>query len=239
MADLSPAPLAASSASAALADRIATAPRRILRACRAAGRPEGTVTLVAVTKTQPPRAVAAARAAGLTVFGENRVQEAQGRWSEGRWGPDAAAGTAPELRLIGPLQTNKAADAIALFDVIETLDREKLARALADAGMKLGRRPRVLVQVNTGAEPQKAGVLPGEVPALIAAARSLDLAVEGLMCIPPVDEAAGPHFALLAKLAAREGLPVLSMGMSDDYEIAIRFGATHVRLGSALFGPRG
>ncbi|MFN9251433.1 MAG: alanine racemase, partial [Brevundimonas sp.] len=111
--------------------------------------------------------------------------------------------------------------------------------ALADAGLKLGRRPRVLVQVNTGAEPQMAGVLPGEVPALIAAARSLDLAVEGLMCIPPVDEAAGPHFALLAKLAAREGLPVLSMGMSDDYEIASRFGATHVRLGSALFGPRG
>ena len=192
------------------------------------------MTLVAVTKTQPPEAVAAARAAGLTVFGENRVQEAQGRWAG-----DAAAGTAPELRLIGPLQTNKAADALALFDVIETLDREKLARALAEAGQKRGRRPRVLVQVNTGAEPQKAGVLPVEVPALIAAARALDLAVEGLMCIPPVEAAAGPHFALLAKLAAREGLPVLSMGMSDDYETAIRFGATHVRLGSALFGPRG
>ena len=192
------------------------------------------MTLVAVTKTQPPEAVAAARAAGLTVFGENRVQEAQGRWAA-----DAAAGTAPELRLIGPLQTNKAADALALFDVIETLDREKLARALAEAGMKLGRRPRVLVQVNTGAEPQKAGVLPAEAPALIAAARALDLAVEGLMCIPPVAAAAGPHFALLAKLAAREGLSVLSMGMSDDYETAIRFGATHVRRGSALFGPRG
>lgn len=192
------------------------------------------MTLVAVTKTQPPEAVAAARAAGLTVFGENRVQEAQGRWAA-----DAAAGTAPELRLIGPLQTNKAADALALFDVIETLDREKLARALAEAGQKLGRRPRVLVQVNTGAEPQKAGVLPAEAPALIAAARALDLAVEGLMCIPPVEAAAGPHFALLARLAAREGLPVLSMGMSDDYETAIRFGATHVRLGSALFGPRG
>ncbi|HEV7353055.1 MAG TPA: YggS family pyridoxal phosphate-dependent enzyme [Brevundimonas sp.] len=229
MADLSPAAPAASS----IAERIATAQRRILKACRAAGRPEGAVTLVAVTKTQPPEAVAAARAAGLTVFGENRVQEAQGRW-----GPDAAAGTAPELRLIGPLQTNKAADALELFDVIETLDREKLARALADAGQKLGRRPRVLVQVNTGAEPQKAGVLPGEAPALIAAARALDLAVEGLMCIPPVEAAAGPHFALLAKLAAREGLPVLSMGMSDDYETAVRFGATHVRLGSALFGPR-
>lgn len=229
MADLSPAAPAASS----IAERIATAQRRILKACRAAGRPEGAVTLVAVTKTQPPEAVAAARAAGLTVFGENRVQEAQGRWSA-----DAAAGTAPELRLIGPLQTNKAADALELFDVIETLDREKLARALADAAMKLGRRPRVLVQVNTGAEPQKAGVLPGEAPALIAAARALDLAVEGLMCIPPVEAAAGPHFALLAKLAAREGLPVLSMGMSDDYETAVRFGATHVRLGSALFGPR-
>lgn len=229
MADLSPAAPAASS----IAERIATAQRRILKACRAAGRPEDAVTLVAVTKTQPPEAVAAARAAGLTVFGENRVQEAQGRWSA-----DAAAGTAPELRLIGPLQTNKAADALELFDVIETLDREKLAQALADAGQKLGRRPRVLVQVNTGAEPQKAGVLPGEAPALIAAARALDLAVEGLMCIPPVEAAAGPHFALLAKLAAREGLPVLSMGMSDDYETAVRFGATHVRLGSALFGPR-
>ena len=191
------------------------------------------MVLVAVTKTQSDAAVEAALAVGQRTFGENRVQEAQARWA-GRKAvlPDL------HLRLIGPLQTNKVVDALRLFDVIETLDREKLARALAEAGSKLGVRPRVLVQVNTGAEPQKAGVLPGEAPALIAAARALDLAVEGLMCIPPVDEAPGPHFALLAKIAAREGLGVLSMGMSDDYETAVRFGATHVRLGSALFGPR-
>lgn len=191
------------------------------------------MSLTAVSKTQPDAAVEAALAAGQRAFGENRVQEAQGRWSGRR---DTNAGL--ELRLIGPLQTNKAADAVRLFDVIETLDRPKLAEALAAAAAKTGRHPRLLIQVNTGAEPQKAGVALADVPALVRHAQSLGLRVEGLMCIPPADEAAGPHFALLRKLARREGLDVLSMGMSADYETAIRFGATHVRVGSALFGER-
>ncbi len=189
------------------------------------------MVLTAVSKTQPPEAIDAALAAGQRVFGENRVQEAQGRWAE-------RDRSGLELRLIGPLQTNKAADAVALFDVIETLDREKLARALAEAAARVGKAPRVLVQVNTGAEDQKAGVLPGDADALIATARGLGLNVEGLMCIPPADEAAGPHFALLARIAARNDLSVLSMGMSGDFETAIRFGATHVRVGTALFGER-
>ncbi len=204
---------------------------RIDAACRAAGRDPAEVVMTAVSKTQPPEAIDAALAAGQRVFGENRVQEAQGRWT----GRDL---TALELRLIGPLQTNKAGDAVALFDVIETLDREKLARALAEAAQKAGKAARVLVQVNTGAEAQKAGVLPKDAEALIATARGLGLNVEGLMCIPPADEAAGPHFALLARIAARNGLKVLSMGMSGDFETAIRFGATHVRVGTALFGER-
>lgn len=189
--------------------------------------------LTAVTKTQPAEALAAALATGQRVFGENRVQEAQAHWSELR---DSVADL--ELRLIGPLQTNKAADAVALFDVVETLDRAKLADALAAAAEKAGRPLRVLVQVNTGAEPQKAGVLPEDADVLIRYARDKGLIVEGLMCIPPADEAAGPHFALLRKIAGRQGLKVLSMGMSGDYEAAIRFGATHVRVGSALFGER-
>ena len=207
--------------------------RRIARACRIAGRDSAEVVLTAVTKTQPPEALAAALAAGQRVFGENRVQEAQTHWA-------ALRETVPdlELRLIGPLQTNKAADAVALFDVIETLDRPKLVDALAAAAGRLGRAPRALVQVNTGAEPQKAGVSPGEADALIRTARDKGLNVEGLMCIPPADEATGPHFALLRKIARRNGLDVLSMGMSGDYETAIRFGATHVRVGSALFGER-
>ncbi len=190
------------------------------------------MTLTAVTKTQPDDALAAALAAGQRVFGENRVQEAQGHWS----GRRAAPGL--ELRLIGPLQTNKVADAVALFDVIETLDRPKLVEALAAEAAKADRAPRVLVQVNTGAEPQKAGVLPQEADALIAQARAAGLTIDGLMCIPPADEAPGIHFALLRKIARRNGLEVLSMGMSGDYEVAIRFGATHVRIGSALFGER-
>lgn len=192
------------------------------------------MVLTAVTKTQSDAALDAAIASGQRVFGENRVQEAQAHWNGRR-----TAHTDLELRLIGPLQTNKAEEAVALFDVIETLDREKLAGALAQASTKTGRRPRVLIQVNTGAEPQKAGVLPEHADALIAAARDIHgLAVEGLMAIPPADEAAGPHFALLARIARRNGLMVLSMGMSGDFEAAIRFGATHVRLGSALFGDR-
>lgn len=191
------------------------------------------MVLTAVTKTQPPEALEVALAAGQRVFGENRVQEAQAHWADLR-------GSVPdlELRLIGPLQTNKAADAVALFDVIETVDREKLADALAAAADKAGRTLRVLVQVNTGAEPQKAGVPPEAADALIRHARDRGLKVEGLMCIPPADEAAGPHFALLRRIARRNGLQTLSMGMSGDYPTAIRFGATHVRLGSALFGER-
>lgn len=203
------------------------------QACRAAGRSTDEVVLTAVTKTQPPEAIDAILAAGQRVFGENRVQEAQGRWTGRR---DAVAGL--ELRLIGPLQTNKAADAVALFDVIETLDRPRLAAALAAAVGKTGKPLRLLVQVNTGAEPQKAGVLPEDADGLIAHARSLGLTVEGLMCIPPADAAPDIHFALLGDIARRNGLEILSMGMSGDYETAIRFGATHVRVGSALFGER-
>ena len=206
----------------------------IRSACVAADRDPASVVLTAVSKTQPDEALEAALATGQRVFGENRVQEAQAHWAGRR-----AAFPDLELRLIGPLQTNKAVEAVELFDVIETLDREKLAVALAAAMKKTGRRPRVLVQVNTGAEPQKAGVLPAEADALIAAARDLHgLTVEGLMCIPPADAAPEPHFRLLAGIAARNGLSVLSMGMSGDYEAAISCGATHVRVGSALFGER-
>jgi len=172
--------------------------------------------------------------AGQRLFGENRVQEAARRWQ----GRRAAPGL--NLRLIGPLQTNKAEDAVALFDAIDSLDRRKLARALADAANKLGRCPELLVQVNTGEEPQKAGVAPSEADALLSAVRKeFGLRVAGLMCIPPADEPPGMHFALLAKIAARNGLRELSMGMSHDFETAIRFGATQVRVGSALFGARG
>jgi len=189
------------------------------------------VTLVAVSKQQPDERVEAMLAAGQRVFGENRVQEAAERWSLRREGV--------ELRLIGPLQTNKAREAMALFDVIETLDREKLARVLAEEAARAGKAPRLYVQVNTGEEPQKAGVIPAEADAFIAACRdSYGLTIEGLMCIPPEAEPAGPHFALLAKIAARNGLARLSMGMSGDYETAVRFGATSVRVGSALFGAR-
>lgn len=190
-------------------------------------------TLVAVTKTQPDAALEEILASGQRVFGENRVQEAYQHWQARRESyPDL------ELRLIGPLQSNKAEDAVRLFDVIETLDRPKLCRELARAEQKTGLKRTYLIQVNTGEEPQKAGVAPDEVDALLADARAHGLEVVGLMCIPPVEEPAGPHFALLAKLAGRLGLPQLSMGMSADYDIGARFGATHVRVGSALFGPR-
>jgi hypothetical protein len=204
---------------------------RIAAAEQAAARPAGAVTLTAVSKQQPWEAIAPVVAAGHRVFGENRVQEAEARWVGRREGL--------ELRLIGPLQTNKAEAAAAFFDVIETLDRDRLALALVAAAQKTGRLPRLLVQVNTGEEPQKAGVLPAGADAFLDRVRGdLALSVEGLMCIPPVGEPAGPHFALLARIAARNGLPVLSMGMSDDFETAIAFGATHVRVGSALFGAR-
>ncbi|MGZ9098781.1 MAG: YggS family pyridoxal phosphate-dependent enzyme [Brevundimonas sp.] len=216
-----------------VARRLRAVRERMAQACCAAGRTPDGVVLTAVTKTQPPEAIDAVLAAGQRVFGENRVQEAQGRWTARR-----GAHPGLELRLIGPLQTNKAREAVDLFDVIETLDRPRLAEALAAAAEKAGRTVRVLIQVNTGAEPQKAGALPGEADALVALARSLGLTVEGLMCIPPVDEAPAPHFILLGDIARRNGLEVLSMGMSGDYETAIRFGATHVRVGSALFGER-
>ena len=219
-----------SGASSSIAEAFERVRRRIGKAEAASGRPAGSVALVAVSKTQPDAALAAALATGQRVFGENRVQEAQAHWADRRDGL--------ELRLIGPLQSNKAADAVALFDVIETLDRDKLARALAEAAQKAGRRPRLLVQVNTGEEDQKAGVAPREADALIAKARSAGLIVEGLMCIPPADEEPILHFALLARIVRRNGLGVLSMGMSADYEAAIRLGATHVRIGSALFGER-
>ena len=228
------APSSPASDAASIAGRFATVRARIAAAARLVGRDPGAVVLTAVSKTQPPGAIDAALTSGQRVFGENRVQEGQERWRDRR-----AALPDLELRLIGPLQSNKAGDAVALFDVIETLDRDKLARALAEAAQKTGRSPRVLIQVNTGAEPQKAGVHPREADALIASVRNIfGLPLEGLMAIPPAEEAAGLHFALLARIAARNGLPVLSMGMSGDYEAAIRFGATHVRVGSALFGER-
>jgi len=205
---------------------------RIGRACEASGRARSDVTLVAVSKQQPWEAVSPVLAAGQRVFGENRVQEAEARWAERRG--------EIELRLIGPLQSNKAREAVAFFDVIESLDREKLASALAEETQRQGRTPRLYLQVNTGEEPQKAGIVPAEADAFLALCRgTYGLAVEGLMCIPPAAEPPGPHFALLARIAARNGVERLSMGMSDDFETAIRFGATSVRVGSAIFGARG
>jgi pyridoxal phosphate enzyme (YggS family) len=210
---------------------------RIARAAREAGRAAQDVTLVAVSKQQPWERIAPVLAAGQRVFGENRVQEALARWRDPQRAP--AVGEDLVLHLIGPLQTNKAREAVAFFDVVESLDRERLARALAQEIQAQGRSPRLYVQVNTGEEPQKAGVLPADADAFLAACRTTyGLAVEGLMCIPPVDEPPGPHFALLAKIAARNGLSRLSMGMSGDFETAIRLGATSVRVGSAVFGER-
>jgi hypothetical protein len=204
---------------------------RIASAARAAGRDPAAVGLTAVSKLQPQERVAAVLAAGQRVFGENRVQEALGRWRDRR--DDL------ELRLIGPLQTNKAREAVSFFDVIETLDRPKLAETLAREAQRLGRQPRFYVEVNTGEEPQKAGVIPPDADAFIARCRGeFGLTIEGLMCIPPQDEPPGLHFALTAKIAARNGLDRLSMGMSADFETAIRFGATSVRVGTALFGAR-
>lgn len=204
---------------------------KIADAARAAGRDPSDIALTAVSKTQPWEAVEQVLNLDQWVFGENRVQEAEDRWSGRRQGL--------ELRLIGPLQTNKAREAVAFFDVIETLDRVRLAERIADAIHRLGRSPRLYVQVNTGDEPQKAGITPTESDAFIATCQRVHgLELEGLMCIPPEGEPPGPHFALLAQIAARNGLQKLSMGMSADFEIAIRHGATSVRVGSALFGAR-
>jgi pyridoxal phosphate enzyme (YggS family) len=199
-----------------------------------AGRPEGSVQLVAVSKTFEADVIRLAIESGQRVFGENRVQESQGKW------PELKAQTSGiELHLIGPLQSNKAAEAVALFDVIETVDREKIARTLADEMKRQDRVLRLYVQVNTGLEPQKAGIAPDDAVSFVTLCRDeLGLSIEGLMCIPPAEENPGPHFALLAKLAKKCGVEKLSMGMSGDYETAIAFGATSVRVGSAIFGAR-
>ena len=207
---------------------------RIDAAARAAGRAAAEVTLVAVAKTHPVEAVSAALTLGQTVFGENRVQEAQGKYP-------ALRARHPDLRLhlIGPLQTNKVKEAVALFDAIESVDREKLARALAAEMARQNRRLRLFVQVNIGEEPQKAGIPPREADAFIRLCRGeLDLDLAGLMCIPPADLEPAPYFALLREIARRNALSELSMGMSGDYEIAIRLGATSVRVGTAIFGTR-
>jgi PLP dependent protein len=207
---------------------------RIETAARGAGRPAGAVTLVAVSKTSPQSAVRAALAAGQRVFGENRVQEALEKFPGLR---NEFPGLA--LHLIGPLQTNKVKEAVAHFDIIETVDRLRLAEALAREMERTGRRLPCLIEINTGEEPQKAGVLPAAADDFIADCRNrLALPIEGLMCIPPHDEAPAPHFALLREIARRHDLAVLSMGMSADFETAIRFGATHVRVGTAIFGAR-
>lgn len=215
-------------------DNLAQVRADVARAVEACGRAPGDVTLVAVSKFHGPGRVRAALDAGQRVFGENRVQEAEGKWPELRAAyPDIA------LHLIGPLQTNKIKHALKIFDVIETVDREKLARALAKEMARENRRLPVFIQVNTGEEPQKAGVKPAAVDAFVALCRDeLGLEVRGLMCIPPVDEEPSLHFALLAKLAARNGLGGLSMGMSGDFAAAIAQGATHVRVGTAIFGSR-
>jgi len=203
------------------------------KAATSAGRSVDDVTLIAVSKVQPNERVEAVLAAGHRVFGENRVQEAAGKWPEFKEKYDGV-----ELHLIGPLQSNKVRAALELFDVIHTVDSEKLARRIASIGAEIDRTPRVFVQVNTGDEDQKAGVPLDGVDALVAECRDLGLPVEGLMCIPPVNEEPSLHFALLAKIAARNNLTGLSMGMSGDFERAIALGATHVRIGSAIFGDR-
>lgn len=206
---------------------------RIAKAEAAHGRPAGAVTLVAVSKVQPNERVQAVLDQGHRVFGENYVQEAGEKWPDWR---GTYAGV--QVHMLGPLQTNKARQAMDLFDAIHSVDRPKLAKTLARLAQERGACPDLFIQVNTGAEPQKAGIVPHDADAFITECRSMDLPVAGLMCIPPVDEEPSLHFALLAKIAARNGVDGLSMGMSDDFEKAISFGATHVRVGSAIFGAR-
>ncbi|QRM29644.1 YggS family pyridoxal phosphate-dependent enzyme [Microvirga sp. VF16] len=206
----------------------------IRRAASDYGRDPSSITLVAVSKTFPSEAIEPVLAAGQRVFGENYVQEAKAKWPALRERYDGV-----ELHMIGPLQSNKAKEAVELFDVIHTLDRPSLAEALAKEIAKQGRRPRLLVQVNTGEEPQKGGVIPTEIDAFLDACRNkYGLSVEGLMCIPPAEDPPSPHFALLSTIAKRHGLTWLSMGMSADFDAAIQLGATHVRVGSAIFGSR-
>ena len=205
----------------------------VAKAEKEAGRASGSVQLIAVSKVQPLERVEAVLDQGHRVFGENRVQEAQGKWPDFKQRYDNR-----ELHLIGPLQSNKARVAMDLFDAIHSVDRTKLARKLADVAQEIGSCPDLMIQVNTGEEPQKAGILPSDADAFIAEARAMDLPVKGLMCIPPVDEEPSLHFALLAKIAARNGLADLSMGMSSDFKSAIALGATYIRVGSAIFGDR-
>jgi pyridoxal phosphate enzyme (YggS family) len=221
-------------AQALVTQALAGVREKIATAARAAGRDPAGVTLIAVSKTFPPEAIAPALAAGQRIFGENRVQESRAKWPALRDKyPDL------ELHLIGPLQSNKTKEAVALFDTIHSVDRPSLCEALAREIARQGRAPRLFVEINTGAEPQKAGVLPEQADGFLRVCReTYDLAIDGLMCIPPAGQAPAPHFALTAKIAARNGLQCLSMGMSEDFEIAIEFGATHVRVGSAIFGTR-
>ncbi|WP_420819253.1 YggS family pyridoxal phosphate-dependent enzyme [Pacificoceanicola onchidii] len=206
---------------------------RIQKACAEAGRDRSDVSLLAVSKVQPNERVEAVLADGHRVFGENKVQEAAGKWPDFK---DRFDGV--ELHLIGPLQSNKTRQAMELFDAIHTVDRPKLAKAIARIAQETGRCPELFVQVNTGEEPQKAGVPPSEADGFVAECRALDLPIKGLMCIPPATETPSLHFALLRKIAERNGLSGLSMGMSSDFEQAVAFGATHIRVGSAIFGDR-
>ena len=215
-------------------DRLAMIEQQILRACESAGRERSTVTLVAVSKTIQASAIEPVIAAGQTVFGENRVQEARAKWP-----PLRQANPAIALHLIGPLQSNKAREAVALFDAIHSVDRPSLCEALAREIAAQARKPLLFVQINTGEEAQKAGVAPADADAFLSRCRDqYRLEISGLMCIPPVDEPPAGHFALTAKIAARNGLKLLSMGMTSDFATAIALGASHVRIGSAIFGPR-
>jgi pyridoxal phosphate enzyme (YggS family) len=217
-----------------IAAALAAVQGEIAQACRDANRDPASVTLIAVSKTFGADAIEPAIAAGQRVFGENRVQETKAKWPDMR-----ARHRDLSLHLIGPLQSNKTKEAVALFDAIHSVDRQSLCEALAKEIGKQGRSPVLFVEINTGAEPQKAGILPDDADAFLRACRDdYGLTISGLMCIPPFDEAPAPHFALTAKIAARNGLKLLSMGMSADFTTAIAFGATHVRVGSAIFGTR-
>lgn len=213
---------------------LAVVESEIARACKDARRDRSSLTLIAVSKTFDAEAITPVIEAGQRVFGENRVQEAKGKWPE-----LMAAHPGIALHLIGPLQSNKAKEAVALFDAIHSVDRPSICEALSKEIIKQDRHPELFVQLNTGEEPQKAGIAPADADAFIVLCRdTYGLQISGLMCIPPVDDAPAPHFALTAKIAARNGLKQLSMGMSADFSIAIQFGATHVRVGSAIFGHR-
>ena len=220
-------------AQSSAAERLAAVRETIARVEQIAGRPAGSVTLIAVSKTHPAETITPLIAAGQTVFGENRVQEAQAKWPALR---EAHPGLS--LHLVGQLQSNKAEDAVALFDAIHSVDRPSLITALAKAMEKADRRPECFLQINIGEEPQKGGCAIADLPALLEQARDADLPVAGLMCVPPADVEPAPYFALLDKLAREHGLPGRSMGMSGDYETAVMLGATHVRVGTALFGTR-